>query len=312
MMRAPERPMPIQNRADPQRFAIPGVVAVTTGRGGLPCVTVANRHADAQIYLHGAHVAHYQQRGQPPLLCMSAQSWFEGGKPIRGGVPICWPWFGPHPTDSALPAHGFARTRSWTLTQAAQTADGRTIIELALASDAETLAWWPHDFRLVYTVTVGPELILDLRVDNCGAQPFACEEALHTYLAVADVREARISGLAGATYIDKMRDRQRFVEGAEPIAIGAETDRVYLGTTATVEVAGAGAGRRLRVAKHGSQATVVWNPWIAKAKAMKDFGDEEWPGMLCIETANAADHALTVPSGGSHHLQAVLSSLSAI
>lgn len=297
--------MPAADLADLQRFAIPEHIAIVAGRGGLPCVQIANRHAEAQIYLHGAHAAHFQPRGQAPVLWMSAQSWFEAGKPIRGGVPLCWPWFGPHPSDATAPAHGFARTRAWSLIETAQTADGRSIVVLGLVSDAATMALWPHAFRLTYTVTVGRELVLDLRVDNCSSAPFSCEEALHTYLAIADARQARITGLAGATYIDKVRDRQRFVEGPAPIVLTAETDRVYLGTTAAVDIADGSAGG-LRVTKSGSLETVVWNPWTAKAKAMKDFGDDEWPGMVCVETANAADHALTVPAGGSHHMQATI------
>ncbi len=284
-------------------FAIPGAVAITTGVDGLSRITVTNPHAEAEIHLHGAHVSHFQPRGSRPVLWMSAHSLFAAGKPIRGGVPLCWPWFGPHASDAALPAHGFVRTRAWTLVETATHHDGRTRVVLTLASDAATLALWPHAFVLRLTVTVGSTLDLDVRVDNPGELPFTCSEALHTYLAVGDVRQLRISGLAGTTYVDKVRQNQRFTDPGD-LAIGAETDRVYLDTIATCVVHDALHARRLVVAKEGSKATVVWNPWVAKAQAMKDFGDEEWIGMVCIETANALDHAITVPAGGSHHLVA--------
>lgn len=287
------------------RFNIDGHASLTIDRSGLFRVDVSNRHAQAQIYLHGAHVTHFQPHGGQPVLWMSGQSQFAPGRPIRGGVPICWPWFGPHPTDSTLPAHGFARTRLWTLEETAALNDGRTRVVLSLRSDAESMRLWPHDFVLRYIVTVGTTLDLDLRIDNPGMVPFTCAEALHTYLTVGDVRQVRIGGLAGTTYVDKVRKAERFVEAGD-ISITAETDRVYLATTTTCTVDDPLLGRRLVIAKDGSLATVVWNPWIAKAKAMPDFGDDEWPGMLCVETVNALDHALTIPGGGSHHLVARL------
>lgn len=290
---------------DPQ-FNIDGYTSLSIDQAGLFRVDVSNRHALAQVYLHGAHVTRFQPRGQQPVLWMSEQSLFAPGKPIRGGVPICWPWFGPHATDSSLPTHGFARSRLWTLDETAALHDGRTRVVLSLRSDEQTLKLWPHPFVLRYTVTVGATLELDLRVDNPGTVPFTCAEALHTYFTVGDVRQIRVAGLTGTTYVDKMRKGERFVEAGD-VTVTGETDRVYLGTTATCTVDDPLLTRRLVIAKDGSQATVVWNPWIAKAKAMPDFGDDEWPGMLCVETVNALDHALTIPAGGSHHLVAHLS-----
>jgi glucose-6-phosphate 1-epimerase len=289
--------------ADLSAFAIPGILAIATGEGGLPRLEVRNAHAVAHVYLHGAHVSHFQPHGAQPVLWMSAHSLFTADKPIRGGVPLCWPWFGPHASDATLPAHGFVRSRPWTLVETATLHDGRTRVVLGLASDPATLALWPHAFALRLTVTVGRTLELDLRVDNPGTQPFTCAEAFHTYLTVGDVRQVRISGLSGTTYVDKVRQQQRFSDQGD-LAIAAETDRVYLGTRADCVLHDPLLARRVVVAKENSLATVVWNPWVAKALAMKDFGDDEWPGMVCIETVNALDHALTVPAGGSHHLVA--------
>lgn len=287
-------------------FNIDGHTSLTIDQSGLFRVEVNNRHAQAQIYLQGAHVTRFQPHGQQPVLWMSEKSLFAHGKPIRGGVPICWPWFGPHATDSNLPTHGFARSRLWTLEETSVLNDGRTRVVLSLRSDEETLKSWPHAFVLRFTITVGATLELDLRIDNPGVAPFTCAEALHTYFTVGDVRQVRISGLTGTTYVDKVRKSERFVEAGD-ITITSETDRVYLGTTATCTVDDPLLGRRMVIAKDGSHATVVWNPWIAKAKAMPDFGDEEWPGMLCVETVNALDHTLTIPAGGSHHLVARIS-----
>lgn len=286
-----------------QRFALPDHLAIDRDEHGLTRLTARNRHATAEVYLHGAHVTRFQPHGGQPVLWMSAKSLFQAGKSIRGGVPICWPWFGPHASDSTLPVHGFVRTRDWELVETAALYDGRTRIVLTLTSDEHTLRLWPHAFVLRFTVTVGTTLELDLRIDNPTSTPFTCSEALHTYLMVGDVRQIAVSGLAGSTCVDRMQHGQR-CQAIGDVLITAETDRVYLGTTATCIVRDPLLGRRLVLAKDGSQATVVWNPWIAKAKAMADFGDDEWPGMLCVEAVNALDHALTIPPGGSHHMTA--------
>jgi glucose-6-phosphate 1-epimerase len=285
------------------RFSLPGTVTIVAGENGLPCIRITNRHAQAEVYLHAAHVTRFQPSGQQPVLWMSAKSLYQDNKPIRGGVPICFPWFGPHASDTTLPVHGFARSRAWNLVETSALHDGRTRVVLSLTSSEDTLRVWPHAFALRYTVTVGTTLELDLRVDNPGTAPFTYGEALHTYFTVGDVKHIAISGLSGTTYVDKMRQAQRFTDHGD-ITITAETDRVYLGTTATCVVSDPVMKRRLVIAKDGSHATVVWNPWIAKAKAMADFGDDEWPGMLCVETVNALDHAVTIPAGGSHHLVA--------
>ena len=283
------------------RFAIPGIVTVVAGEGGLVRLDITNRFANASLYLHGAHVARFQPVGAAPVLWMSGSSLFAADKPIRGGVPICWPWFGPHPSDQTMPAHGFVRVCAWTLVEVAQTADGRTVVTLELVDDDASRRLWPHAFRLRYHVTVGAALELDLRVDNTGALPFTFAEALHTYFAVGDVRRTRVEGLAGTTYLDKVRGLQPFPETGAVMFAG-ETDRVHLDTAATCIIDDG--KRRVVVAKEGSRTTVVWNPWIDKAKAMKDFGDDEWIGMVCVETVNAFTQSVALPSGASHHMLA--------
>ena len=298
---------PVMTPAQFGRFALPGHLAIDTPPHGLTRLTVRNAHAEAEVHLLGAHVTRFQPHGGQPVLWMSAQSQFQAGKPLRGGIPICWPWFGPHPGDTTQPIHGFVRTRDWELLETVALPDGGTRIVLGLRSDEHTRRVWPHDFVLRYTITVGATLELALRVENPGTAPFTCSEALHTYLTVGDVRQVAVTGLAGTTYVDKLRQSQRFTEAGD-VAITGETDRVYLGTTATCTVRDPLLGRRLVIAKDGSQTTVVWNPWIAKAKAMADFADDEWPGMLCVETVNAFDHALTIAPGGSHVMTARIAS----
>ncbi len=292
------------------RCAIPGVVAIAPGEGGLTRLAITNAHATAELYLHGAHVTRFQPRGGRALLWMSSASRFADAAPIRGGIPLCWPWFGAHPTQSEQPAHGFARLRSWRLRETTVAPGGESLVALELVSDAATLALWPHPFRLTLQISVGRALTVTLCIENTGNQPFRCEEALHTYLAVADVETVGIDGLTGTTYLDKVRDLAAFRQD-QPLTITGEVDRVFLDTTATVTVDDPGNRRRLLVSKEGSATTVVWNPGERKAAGMKDIGPGEWQGLLCVETANVKDHGLTIPPGGQHRTTLLLSAIEA-
>jgi len=288
-----------------QKFAINGIAKIDSGNGGLPRISIAAHGASAEIYLHGAHVTQFTPPGGKPLLFLSKASRFAAGQAIRGGVPLIFPWFGPNAADASLPAHGFARTQTWTLRSVKAEAD-RTVVDLALLPSDVTRRLWPQEFELSFRVSIGKQLEMALRVRNPGSAAFNFEEAMHTYFSVADIRRLSIKGLAGRDYLDKVQKGARLRQGVEPITITGETDRVYLDTPDTVTVNEAD-GRTITVAKSGSLATVVWNPWIAKAKAMADFGDDEWPGMHCIETANAADNAVTLSPGAEHVMTATLS-----
>jgi D-hexose-6-phosphate mutarotase len=285
---------------------LPDTVRIEAGQGGLRRVVVDAALAEAEIYLHGAHITHFQRRGRKPLLFMSEKSVFAPNKPIRGGVPICFPWFGPRQDGQSGPMHGFARLLDWDLIGAEETSNKTVEISFRLVSSAATRAVWDEEFEVDYLVRVGGSLGLELRVRNTSSQPMLIEEALHTYLAVSDVRQASIEGLAGVEYSDRVGTPHEETEGTAPIRITAETDRIYRNTRSTCIVHDPGWKRRLVVEKTGSDNTVVWNPWIAKAKAMPDFGDDEWPAMLCIETCNVREHAVTITPGQSHTMAAVI------
>jgi glucose-6-phosphate 1-epimerase len=279
-----------------RRFSIPGTVEIARDDHGLGRLTISTAAAAAIVYLHGAHVTHYQHRGFPPVLFTSAESRFEPAQPIRGGVPVIFPWFGPHPTDPRLPAHGFARVREWGLRELHRVDDSVRVV-LTLTDVAP--------FELLYTVSIGRTLELSLEVRNTSGAPVTFEEALHTYLAVGDVRRVRVEGLHGREYLDKVDGRKRKAQSGA-VTITGETDRVYLNTPDTVTVHDAAGNRRISVAKEGSSSTVVWNPWTEKAKKMADFGDDEWPRMLCVETANVAENAVTLAPGATHTMRAVV------
>jgi D-hexose-6-phosphate mutarotase len=284
---------------------LPEGARIETGPAGLERLALSTGTADAHVYLHGAQVAHFQPVGERPALWMSGGSRFEGGKPIRGGVPICFPWFGPKAGAADAPMHGLVRTRPWALREVAPE-NGRLRATLELHSDESTRGFFPHDLRVSLDVSVGPSLSLALTVHNPGPLPFTFEEALHSYFAVSDVRRVLLHGLEGVGFVDKTAALARRPGEPGPIAIAAETDRVYLGAAATVTIEDPDWARRIVISKSGSRTTVVWNPWVAKAKAMPDFGDDEWTDMVCVETANALDDAVSLAPGESHTTTATI------
>jgi glucose-6-phosphate 1-epimerase len=277
---------------------IPGVVDLSESPHGLVQVDVRSPLATARLYVDGGHVALYQPAGAQPLLFLSRESKLVPGTAIRGGVPVCFPWFGPKA--------GFARIVDWELESTAQEADGSVTLVLLLKSSAATRELWPHDFTLRHRVNIGSALSMTLETQNTAAEPFTFETALHTYFAVADVREVEVTGLEGASYLDKTDGGKVKTLGTAPLRFDSETDRVFANHTGTCTIDDRAGGRKIIVEKTGSDTTVVWNPWTAKAAAMADFADDEWPQMLCIETANTGANAVTLAPGAAHTMSAVV------
>jgi D-hexose-6-phosphate mutarotase len=274
--------------------------------GTLPRLSISSASGTSEVYFQGAHIAAWHPaRARAPVLWASRRSLFEPGKPIRGGVPICFPWFGANDRAPSAPVHGFARTRPWDLVAANEEPSGTVTLEMELAGEAAS-PQWPHRFALRYRMAIGTELRLELDVLNTGAAPFTFEEALHTYLAVTDVRGVTLTGLEGTEYLDKVAGFEKRGQGAEPVRFTAETDRIYLDTRAACVLRDPKGRRELTISKAGSDATVVWNPWINKARAMPDFGHDEWTEMVCVETCNANAHARTLAPGQSHTMAALV------
>lgn len=280
-------------------FEIPDRVTLVSGKGGLPCFRLEADGGTAVIYLHGAHVTEFIPAAQAPVLWMSGSSWFEVGKPIRGGIPLCWPWFGPHAADPSRPSHGIARLRAWTPLDSSVLHDGRVRLRLGFTPAGDETALVPATLRAEITLTVGTALELQLRTRNEGADPVGFEDALHSYFAVGDLGGVSVTGLEGTVYSDSLDQRRLRIQDG-PVRFTAETDRVYADRAAFTEIVDEANGRRIRIEKSGSNSTVVWNPWINKSKAMPDFGDDEWTGMCCVETANARDGRLTLLPGNQH------------
>lgn len=281
-------------------------VGVTRGPGqnGLQRVVVNTPQTTGEVYLHGAHITAWQPAGAEPVIWISRDSLFEAAKPIRGGVPICFPWFAAHAADSTAPMHGFARLAEWDLTDAAA-AGGAVHLTFVLTDDETSRkSAWPHRFRAEFRVSLGKTLGMALDVSNPGTEPLSYEAALHTYFAVGDIRQVTVTGLAGTEYLDKVDGFARKRQGEAPIAFSGETDRIYLDTEATAVIHDPVLTRRIEVAKSGSYNTVVWNPWIDRARALADFGDDQWTEMLCIETANVRDRGVALEPGSHHTMSA--------
>src|SRR5260370_19779164 len=216
-----------------RRSEIPGTAAVVQGNGGLQKVRITSPEVEGEMYLHGAHITSWKPTGKEEVLFLSSQSRWEQGRAIRGGIPICFPWFGDKADDPKAPAHGFVRTKAWKLESIAQVRDGVTV-SMFTESDEDTKRWWPADFRLVYRVTFASELRLELVVTNTGETPLRFEEALHAYHRVGNILKTRVGGLYTAHYIDKTDSNRRKIQHGE-IAIVSETDPLYLSPTAAIQ-----------------------------------------------------------------------------
>ncbi len=281
-----------------------GRVTFLDGQGELPMLEISTQWSTAEIYLLGAHVTQFKKKDEPPLLFVSQCSRFAGGQPIRGGIPVVFPWFG---SREGLGQHGFVRTKPWDLKEFAPAADGSVSVRLRLPDCPEAAAFPP--FTADYLVTVNQSLTLQLIVRNQSKDAeFTFENCLHTYFEVGDVTAIAIGGLQGLTYLDKVASFQEKTETSDAIRIASEVDRIYQNATGTVEIVDPRLGRRIRVEKQGSASTVVWNPWITKSRQMPDFGDEEYERMICVESGNVAANSISLPPGGSSTLSVKLSS----
>jgi len=284
---------------------IPGRVLFSEGNGELSKLEINTACSTAEIYLHGAQITHFQRKGQPPVLFMSQLSRFTEGIPIRGGMPIIFPWFGSREGETA---HGFARIQTWDLREVSQSTSGEVVLRFSLP-DSPSAALFPA-FTADFRVTVGKTLTAQLVIANVSdGRDFTFENCLHTYFHVGDIAAVSITGLKGGDYLDQKENFARKTERAEHVKIAQETDRIYLDTAAPVEIHDSKLGRRIRLEKSGSLSTVVWNPWEDKAEQMPDFGGEEFRQMVCVESGNVADNRLTLPAGKSHTLKVEIGAL---
>jgi glucose-6-phosphate 1-epimerase len=290
-----------------ENFGLPGVLAFEES-DGLTRAVVTSPVASATIYLQGAHLTHWQPVGEQPVLFLSGKSGFKAGKAIRGGVPIIFPWFGDRHDGQAGPAHGFARTAEWECVFAAHSGED-VHLTFTLSPNDTTRELGFDRFRVAYQLAIGRRLEMRLTVANGADMPLVFEEALHTYFAVADVRKVSTSGLQKITYLDK-RDldaegnAKHKTQTEEPLVLTQATDRVYVDSASACVIDDPAGGRRITVDKSNSNTTIVWNPWEELTAKLADMEPDGWQGMLCVETANAGQNAVTLASGKIHTMRA--------
>jgi glucose-6-phosphate 1-epimerase len=268
---------------------------------GFEYIVIENKSANAKIALQGGHLFHYQKHGDSPLLWLSEKSHFETGKAIRGGIPICWPWFGKHSTDATLPQHGFARISPFKLVEVIEPDENTTELILQLQSTTKTLALWPYQFKVVLRIIIGQTLTVALTTKNCDTRSFTISSALHSYFAISNIEKVSVQGLNKTEYLDTLTGEIKVQNG--DIHINEEVDRVYQRVTNPLLLEDR--NRTINIAATGSSSAIVWNPWIEKSKRMADMQNDAYKSMLCIETANALADARNLSLGEEHTLSAV-------
>lgn len=282
----------------------------------LTCWRVRTARSELLVAQQGAQILSYQQDGQPPLIWLSQEAAYQRGQSVRGGVPICWPWFGDLRRNppavqqryqaATPPSHGLVRGLDWQLLGIDEDGDAVTL-RFAFDSRQEPLPGWPHAARVQFDIRLADDLSLGLETHNQGSAPLAVSQALHSYFAVSDVRQVSVEGLHGCRYLDTLDDWREYHQDGE-LAFTGETDRIYLDTPARLSIRDPAWGRRIHLDCQGSHSAVLWNPWIDKGKRLSQFADDAWQGMLCIETANLLEDAVVLSADERHCLRLRLSS----
>jgi glucose-6-phosphate 1-epimerase len=288
-----------------RRFGIPDIARVCQGDGGLWRVDITSPLAHGEMYVHGAQVTSWRPAGSEEVLFLSSNSRWEEGQAIRGGIPICFPWFRGKADNPEAPAHGLVRTRAWQLYSIVEN-NGGVAVTMFIESDEQTRRWWPAEFRLVHRVTFGSELKLELICINTSKTALHFEEALHTYNRVADVGRVRLQGLDGTRFLDNTDSNKEKMQLGD-VTIASQTDNAFINSRNAVDLLDPKMRRRIRLHKAKSSTTVVWNPWQEGASNLRDLGEGEWKQFLCVEASNIIGAAVMLAPGQEHTMSAALS-----
>jgi glucose-6-phosphate 1-epimerase len=274
--------------------------SMETAPSGLSKILVATPACNAEIHQQGAHLTRFQPANCKPILFLSKRSSFTQGKAIRGGIPIVFPWFGARTANSMSdrtdgPAHGFARTSLWQFISATREGE-EVVVTLTLGPDENSRALGYDHFLVTYTLRLGKSLGLSLSVKNLASAPLSFEEALHSYFSVGDVTQASVTGL------DKTDGFKRKRELSPVLRLTGETDRPYVNTKAPIALSDPLLDRRINIEKQNSNTTVIWNPWEALSAKFADMEPDGWRQMLCVESGNVGENAITLQPGESHEM----------
>lgn len=287
------------------KFGIAGQLAFVKPENNFIFLTVSNKYADAAICLYGAQITSFRPHNSRDILWMSPESNFEIGKAIRGGIPVCFPWFGPHKTDPDKPQHGFGRLMNWNVAETAAGTNGETLVRLQLCSSVATKAYWPYDFRTEIIVVVGEILKVTLKVTNTSANQFDYSCALHSYYNLSAIENISIDGLEGARY-HKHLEPGEFIQESPKLEIKQAETRHYYDTDASCLIEDPIFRRKIRVAKSGSKVTTVWNPGKETCSKISDLHPDAYKYFVCIEAVNAFNDAIILNPGQSHETSAII------
>jgi len=264
-----------------------------------PCAILKSDFSICEISLYGAHVLSFIPADSVDLLMLSSKAVYKRGKAIRGGIPICWPWFGPNAAERTLPAHGFARISEWLVSNSGINQNDVPFIKFYLESNEESKKYWPCKFRLELTVMASSSLSVSLTTFSKDFQDMTISNALHSYLKISSINDIEITGIENTQYIDSTdNDKRKLQKG--PLRISGEVDRAYINTENDCFISDPGLNRIICVSKQNSKTTVIWNPWIKKGNTLVDFDYNGFEKMVCIETANAVNNTITLKPGGRH------------
>ena len=286
------------------KFSDNNQIRFLQGKGNLPMIAVNNQSAKALISLYGGQVLSYQaQSSNTDLLFVSDAAYYQQGKAIKGGIPICWPWFGQDPLNQGRTAHGFARNMMWEVLEISSNNELSATIILALKDTLETQKIWPYAFNLKLTITIAETLKLELETLNKSSDEFTITQALHTYFAVSDIDQVKVSGLDHKNYLDKasIAKRENCVQDGD-IFIGQEVDRIYLDVPAELSIEEKDKGRQIAIRTRNNKTAIVWNPWQKIAQEMGDLNNDDYRHFICVETANAADDSINIKPGEKYSL----------
>ena len=298
-------------------FMIEGCLEFIKGNGGLPFIKVDNQYSTSLISIYGAQVLSYKSKlngsgglneasldEENDLLFVSDLAYFEQGKEIKGGIPICWPWFGMDPENLGRGIHGFARNMLWQLVETEQMKNGETKIVLSLSETEESLKLWPHNFMLTLTATIGKTLHLSLQTVNTSNEAFTITQALHAYFSVTDINRTHVEGLDNVNYLDKVTGAERAELQVGHIAVDQEVDRIYTNAPSQSTIIDSKSKREVAIKSKGSKTTVVWNPWIEISKNSVDLKNNAYQHFICVETANAAEDFVVIEPSESYRIVA--------
>jgi len=271
-------------------------VAQTKDPGGRPAIELTSGGARALISTVGAQVLSWDP-GSGDVLWTASQAQHEPRAPVRGGIPVVFPWFGDHPRGPSMPAHGFARSCDWHLV-----ATDVAAVTLALRDDDATRAIWPHEFSLELEIALSDALRITMRVHNPTNEPFTLEQALHTYFAVGDVREASVHGFEGVPFTEHAAAPEAEWDTSAPLRFRAETDRVFQGAPEQVSICAPALSREVSLKSRQARSAIVWNPWPAKTARLAQMAPEDWQTFCCVETANCKENAVTLAPRARHEM----------